>query len=140
MPVARKFLGMLSTADLCDEFRDEIQVIGPGLSHFGRASFAGLIETVSVREDNSLVKATLSTFGDGRVLVVDGGAIPVALVGDKLAAIAIESGWSGIVVNGYVRDTEALQNLPLGVMALGTFPRRSFLKREGERGGTLEFL
>ncbi len=43
-------------------------------------------------------------------------------------------------MNGYVRDTAILRDLPLGVMALGTIPKRSFVQRQGERGGTVSFL
>ena len=130
----------MSVSDLCDEYRD-VQVMQPALRHFGaNKEFSGPIETVLVDHDNSLVRETLSTPGNGRVLVVDGGANAVALVGDKLATLAINNGWNGVVVNGYVRDSKELANLPVGVMALGTFPQRSFETRSSELGIPLHFL
>src|SRR5581483_11474228 len=63
---------------------------------------------------------------EGRVLVVDGGgSLRCALVGDTIASIAIENGWTGLVLNACVRDAAALDKLPIGVKALGTNPRRS---------------
>lgn len=128
-----------ATADLCDEHPDMVAAVD-GLRNFGAPRFSGVIETVRVRKDNSLVRQVLSSPGDRRVLVVDGGACPVALVGDKLASLAIQSGWAGVVVNGFVRDTYVLRDMPLGVLALGAKPCRSFETFDGERGVTVTFL
>jgi len=130
-----------ATADLCDEYGDLLQVTQPGLrSYGGRWAFSGLIETVQVSKDNTAVRRILSEPGEGRVLVVDGGGLPVALVGDRLAGIAVEHGWTGIVINGYVRDTSALRGLPIGVLALGAFPKRSFASIAGKQSIEVEFL
>ena len=59
----------------------------------------------------------------GRVLVVDGGgSLRAALVGDRIAALACENGWAGVVINGAVRD----------VAALGSNPRKSGKTGAGE--------
>ena len=43
------------------------------------------------------------------MLVIDaGGSMRCALVGDSIATLALESGWAGIVLNGCVRDSRAL--------------------------------
>jgi regulator of ribonuclease activity A len=79
------------------------------------------------------LKRTLGEAGDGRVLVVDGGgSLRVALVGDMIGALARDSGWAGIVINGCVRDVEALGQLDLGVLALGSNPRPSAKGGAGE--------
>lgn len=41
------------------------------------------------------------------------------MLGDNMAARAAENGWAGIVVNGAVRDVEALRELPIGLKAMG---------------------
>ncbi len=47
--------------------------------------------------------------------VVDGGASTrCALMGDRLAAIVPENGWTGIVISGHVRDPEELAGIPVG--------------------------
>ena len=116
-----------STADLCDEHGDKVQAAAPILRDYGGATaFGGVIATVKVYDDNTSVRAMLETRGDGRVLVVDGGgSLRCALVGDRLAQLALDNGWGGIVVNGCVRDSAALARLPLGIKALATHPRRS---------------
>lgn len=126
-------VGGMTVADLCDAHEDEIEVCVLALRDFGgRRAFSGPIRTVRCHEDNSLVKATLETPGEGCVLVVDGGgSLRRALVGDMLAATAVANGWAGIVVNGAVRDTAVLANLELGVKALGAIPMRSVKRGEG---------
>ncbi|WP_283138256.1 ribonuclease E activity regulator RraA [Rhizohabitans arisaemae] len=116
-----------TTADLIDEYGDTLSSCLTQFRSYGsRARFSGRIATVRCREDNALVKRVLSTPGDGRVLVVDGDAsLRTALMGDLIAASAVSGGWSGVVINGAVRDTVALAALDLGVKALGSNPRKS---------------
>ena len=116
---------MTATADLLDEYGDRAAVCELQLRRFGRAhSFGGEISTVRCHEDNVLVKRQVSEPGNGRVLVVDGGgSVRVALVGDMVARLALDSGWAGLVLNGAVRDVAALAELDLGISALGSNPR-----------------
>lgn len=116
----------LPTTDLTDSHPD-LPVAEPIFQSFGGVeAFAGPIETVKVFEDNVLVRATLETPGEGRVLIVDGGGSRRrALVGDILAAIAIESGWAGIIINGCVRDTAVTRTMDVGIKALAALPKRS---------------
>ncbi len=129
------------TADLCDAFGQAVEVARPGLRDFGGVStFCGRIATVRVLEDNALVRATLEEGGGGRVLVVDGqGSTRCALVGDVLAQLAADHGWTGIVVNGCVRDSEVLAAIPIGVKALATSPRRGGKTDAGARDLPVEF-
>jgi len=48
-----------------------------------------------------------------------------ALVGDLIAGIAVARGWAGLIVHGVVRDSVALDQLDVGIKALGTNPRKS---------------
>ncbi|HBA35314.1 MAG TPA: putative 4-hydroxy-4-methyl-2-oxoglutarate aldolase, partial [Gammaproteobacteria bacterium] len=65
----------IKTADLCDEFDDQIQVAQPlFLDYGGRITFQGPIHTLKIFEDNSLVRSALEQPGQGKVLVIDGGA------------------------------------------------------------------
>lgn len=117
----------INTADLYDEFGDEIQSISIQFQSLGgRSHFDGPARTIRCFEDNALVKAVLSTPGDGAVLVVDGGgSLSRALVGDIIAGLAVTNGWAGVIVNGAIRDRAAIPKLPLGVKALGSNPRKS---------------
>lgn len=114
------------TTDLSDA-HPEAQVCAPLFRDFGgKRAFHGPIATVKVFEDNALVRATLETPGNGRVLVVDGGgSLRCALVGGLLGELAVKNGWTGIVVNGCVRDTIELAARDVGVKALAVHPRKS---------------
>ncbi|WP_117237324.1 ribonuclease E activity regulator RraA [Thermus sediminis] len=116
----------LSTADLCDLYPEAV-LLRPIFQDFGgKGRFAGRVRTLRVFEDNALVRKALEAEGQGQVLVVDGGgSLRTALLGGNLARLALERGWSGVVVHGAVRDREELRSLPLGVKALGAVPRRS---------------
>ncbi len=129
------------TADLVDE-------IGPGvcscdlqLSQYGgRSQFAGPITTVRCFEDNALLKAVLSEPGHGRVLVIDGdGSTHTALVGDVIAELARFNGWSGLIINGAVRDSAILRTLDIGIKALGTNPRKGTKTGAGVRDAAVQF-
>jgi regulator of ribonuclease activity A len=115
-----------ATTDLSDA-HPEAQVCEPLFADFGgRLAFHGAIKTLKVFEDNALVRATLETPGEGRVLVVDGGgSLRCALVGGNLGALGVKNGWAGIVVNGCVRDCEELGGQDLGIKALAPHPRKS---------------
>lgn len=131
----------IQTADLCDAHEEQVRVVDPMFNSYGGLeSFGGAIETLKVFEDNSLVRSTLETPGNGRVLVVDGGgSMRCALVGDQLAVLAVNNGWAGIIVYGCIRDSVAIGQTRLGVMAIGTHPRKSIKKGVGEAGVPLSF-
>lgn len=123
-----------ATADLIDAYADVLQSCDLQFRNLGaHARFSGTIRTLRVFHDNALIKTTLSTPGDGAVLVIDGaGSLKTALVGDVIAGLAVSNGWSGVVVNGAIRDSAAIAVLPLGLKALGTNPVRSAKTGAGE--------
>ncbi|GAA4133080.1 ribonuclease E activity regulator RraA [Actinomadura keratinilytica] len=123
-----------ATADLIDDFGDELRSCETQFRQYGgRTAFAGPVATVRCLRDNGLVKQLLNSPGEGRVLVVDGaGSLATALMGDMIAGAAVHNGWSGVVINGAVRDVAALRTLDLGVKALGSNPRKSAKDAAGE--------
>ncbi|MCU7796923.1 MAG: ribonuclease E activity regulator RraA [Candidatus Thiodiazotropha sp. (ex Myrtea spinifera)] len=131
----------LKTADLYDIHEEALQVCSPVLRHYGgHHAFHGSIATLKCFEDNSLVREQLEQPGQGRVLVVDaGGSLRCAMLGDLLAQIAVDNGWAGVVMYGCVRDSVEIGEMPLGVMAMATHPRKSVKKGVGEVGGNVEF-
>ena len=131
----------LETSELCDQYGPQVQVADGRLRHFGgRTQFHGAVVTLRVDADFGLVKTTLGNPGENRVLVVDGGgATNYALLGDRLAQMALNGSWAGIVINGHIRDSAIIAGLDIGVMALGTCPRRPALTGEGETDITVSF-
>jgi regulator of ribonuclease activity A len=128
-----------ATCDLCDAHKNDsdgaFRVLPPVFKDYGkRVRFAGRVTTVKCFEDNSLVKAALDTPGEGRVLVVDGGAsLRRALVGGNLGAAGAKNGWAGIVVDGCVRDSAELAACDLGIRGLALMPLPTEKRNEGQR-------
>tara|TARA_B100001996_G_scaffold37031_1_gene27391 strand:+ start:4624 stop:5097 length:474 start_codon:yes stop_codon:yes gene_type:complete len=124
---------MLSTPDILDNHPELETLIE--FKHFGgEKSFHGEIQTIQCFEDNSFVKKELGKQSDSGVLIVDGNASKnCALLGDLLAQMAKDNGWSGIIINGLVRDIEILRGIGIGIMALGSCPRKSEKNDQGQR-------
>lgn len=129
------------TADLVDEIGPDVRSCDLQLGQYGgRSQFAGTITTVRCFEDNALLKSVLSEPGDGGVLVIDGnGSIHTALVGDVIAELGRANGWSGLIINGAVRDASTLRTLDIGIKALGTNPRKGSKSGDGMRDTPVEF-
>ena len=123
-----------ATADLCDAHPDQVKVCQIPFRSFGQvAAFNGPIRTLSVLDDNALVRQVLERPGQGGVLVINGGgSLKRALVGDNLATLAIDNGWAGIIVHGAVRDTAVIAAMPVGIKAVGTTPLRADRDAIGE--------
>lgn len=128
-----------ATCDLCDAHKNDdggsFRVLPPVFRDFGGVRrFAGPVSTVKCFEDNTLVKAAVDSPGEGRVLVVDGGAsLRRALVGGNLGAAAARNGWAGVVVDGCVRDVAELAACAVGIRALASMPLPTEKRGEGQR-------
>jgi regulator of ribonuclease activity A len=129
------------TADLYDQFGERLVTCDLQFRQFGaRRAFTGPVTTVRCVEDYVLVKSTVQQPGEGHVLVVDGGgSLHTALMGDSMARTAARNGWAGVILNGAVRDTAVLSEIPLGIQALGVNPRRSAATGAGERDVPVTF-
>ena len=132
-----------SCADLCDKYGDSVRYCDSfPFKHFSKKKkFHGIVVTVKCYEDNSRVKEILATPGNDRVLVVDGkGSQRRALMGDLIANSAVQNQWSGVLINGAIRDSVAIISLDtLGVCALCTNPRKSDRKGAGTINEPVEF-
>jgi regulator of ribonuclease activity A len=129
------------TPDLCDEYTDLVRVVEPIFNSYGgKSSFGGQIVTIKCHEDNSVVKQTAGTNGNGKVMVVDGGgSLRRALLGDLIAADAVKNGWEGFIIYGCIRDVDAISEMDLGVKALNTVPRKTQKKGIGELNISVTF-
>lgn len=132
---------IFATTDLCDAHEDKLRVAAPIFrSYGGNPAFCGPIATLKLFEDNGLVRQTLDTPGDGRILVVDGGgSLRRALLGDQLAALAVKNGWAGLLIWGCIRDAKAIAAMNLGVFALGTIPLKTLKKNLGDTNIPVSF-
>ena len=132
-------MNLASTCDLCDQHKNNadgsFRVLPPVWRDFGGMQrFAGAVSTVKCFEDNSAVREAVSSPGEGRVLVVDGGgSLRRALLGGNLGAAAAKNGWAGVVIDGCVRDVAELAQCAVGIKALAAMPLPTDKRNEGQR-------
>ena len=128
-----------ATCDLCDAYKNDasgnFRVLAPVFKNFGMyTKFCGEVVTIKCFEDNSLIKAAVDSPGAGRVLVVDGGtSLRRALLGGNLGAAAAKNNWSGVVIDGCVRDVAELAQSAVGIRALAAVPLPTEKRGEGQR-------
>jgi RraA family protein len=86
--------------------------------------FAGPAVTVDVRPgDNLMIHAALALVQPGDVIVVDGkGDLNAALMGEIMCQQAAAMGVAGVVIDGAVRDSEALRAMGFPMFAAGLNP------------------
>lgn len=113
-----------NTSELCDLFTDSVDVVEPIFASYGgRISFGGEITTIKCYEDKGLIDRVLAENGEGKVLLIDGGgSLRRALLDAKMAQLAVDNEWEGIVCYGSVREIDALEELDIGICAVGTIP------------------
>ena len=120
----------MTTPDILD-LHPELPFILDFNCFSNKKSFFGKLVTVDCPDDNSLVREILSTDGNKSVLFINGNnSKNVAHLGDNLALLGKQNNWSGVIVNGCVRDVEILQSLDFGIYARGSCPKKS--KKEGK--------
>lgn len=129
------------TADFCDTYPDRVSVLGPGYTNYGGASSCqGEVVTIELDLNNAdLITLLRDENGEGKVVVVDAKQAYYAIVGEMLMQFAQKNSYAGIIVNGYIRDTEQIKNIPVALFALGTCPRKSIPVTQGTRNSTLSF-
>lgn len=86
--------------------------------------FAGPALTVEVRPgDNLMIHAALAVARPGDVIVVDGkGDLSSALMGEIMSQQAVALGVVAVVIDGAVRDSEAIRELGFPMFAAGLNP------------------
>ncbi|KAM7277849.1 hypothetical protein ACFE04_004983 [Oxalis oulophora] len=133
-------MALVTTAEVCDAnpqliVSGELRALQPNFQIYGRRQvFCGPIVTLKVFEDNVLVREFLEEKGNGRVLVVDGGAsMRCAILGGNPVVQAQNNGWAGILVNGCVRDVDEINGCDIGVRALASHPMKANKKGIGEK-------
>ena len=129
------------TADICDQHSDKISLLGPGYNNYGGADKCqGEIVTIKLDRNNSdLISLLRDEDGTGKIVVVDVDQAYFAVVGENLMKFAHQNNYAGIIVNGYIRDTFQIKDIPVALFALGTCSRKYIPVTQGERNIPLSF-
>lgn len=129
------------TADFCDTHPDKVSVLGPGYTNYGGAPMCqGTVVTIELNLNNSdLITLLRDEDGAGKVVVVDSAQAYYAIVGEKLMQFAEKNNYAGIIVNGYIRDTVQIKDIPVALYALGTCSKKSIPVTQGKRDIPLSF-
>ena len=129
------------TADIQDEHNDIVYALDAKFKNYGGAQKCkGEVITLKLDKINSeLIKILRDEDGEGKVVVVDVDEEYYAVVGENLMKFAQQNNYSGIIVNGYVRDTMHIKDIPVALYAIGTCPRKYIPQTEGQRDVELSF-
>jgi len=129
------------TANICDDHSDKVTVLGAGYSNYGGAeNCQGEVVTIKLDRNNSdLITLLRDVDGSGKVVVVDVDQAYYAVVGETLMNFAHRNNYSGILVNGYIRDTMQIKDIPVALYALGVCSRKYIPVTAGEQDLPLAF-
>ena len=129
------------TADFCDEHPEIVEVLSHDFKNYGGSEKCrGEVITIKLDKNNTeLIKLLRDEDGTDKVVVVDVDADFFAVVGENLMKFAQQNNYSGIVVNGYIRDTFQIKDIPVALYALGTCPKKYIPVTEGVRDIPLSF-
>ncbi|PLS17342.1 methyltransferase [Bacillus sp. M6-12] len=112
-----------------------LSAIGPELRPYHKGGkLTGTALTVKTRPgDNLLVHKAIDMAEPGDVIVVDaGGETTNAIVGEIMMRIAQKKGINGFVINGAIRDLEAIKEDVFPVFAVGVTHRGPYKDGPGE--------
>ncbi len=131
--VIEKFRG-LPVANVSDSM-SRMAASGPRLRPMHRqGALAGPALTVKSRPgDNLMLHKAIDMADGGDVIVVDaGGDLTNSLFGELMLSHAIKRGVAGLVINGAIRDAEAIYERNLPVFAAGVTHRGPYKDGPGE--------
>jgi RraA family protein len=127
-------LGALPTPNISDNMQRHYGAAA-SLRPFHRGGkLVGVAFTVKTRPgDNLLVHKAIDMAADGDVIVVDaGGELAQAIIGEIMATHAATRGVAGFVIDGAIRDAEAIGSASLPVYARGVTHRGPYKDGPGE--------
>ena len=135
-------MNKFTVPDICDKYEDKVQIGDLFLNSYGKnEKFFGEIQTARCEHSNKVVKELVSKNGSNKVLFIQHtGKEKCSMVGDQIAQMAANNGWKGIITNGYIRDIEVVKDIPIGVYAKNTYPKKTDKSiGVGEVGVALDF-
>jgi RraA family protein len=120
-------------ANICDNM-GRIYCVDATIKPFNDMRLLGTALTVKVPiGDNLMFHKALAMAGPGDIIAVDGeGSMDHSLCGELMMRTALKQGISGFLINGCIRDVEALRTMPFSVYAKGVQPKGPYKNGPGE--------
>jgi regulator of RNase E activity RraA len=115
---------------------------GPRLRPYhAKGTLSGPAFAVKTRPgDNLMVHKALDIASPGDVVVVDsGGDLTNSIVGEIMITYAMKRGLAGLVINGSIRDSDAVRQMDFPVFAAGVTHRGPMKSGPGEIGRAIAF-
>ncbi|KYZ75669.1 methyltransferase [Anaerosporomusa subterranea] len=123
----------LPVANIADEM-NRFSCVDARIKRVNSTPLLGPALTVKARiGDNMMFHKALDLAQPGDVIVVDvQGDLVNSLTGEIMMRQALKKGLAGIVIDGAVRDVEALQVMDMAIYAAGVTPKGPFKDGPGE--------
>lgn len=123
----------LPVANIADEM-NRLNCVDARIKPLNNVPLLGVAFTVKGRiGDNLMFHKALAMAQPGDIIVVDGrGDLANSLIGEIMMREAVKSGLAGIVVDGAVRDCDALRQMNIAVYSAGITPQGPYKDGPGE--------
>ncbi|MER3114049.1 RraA family protein [Bacillus altitudinis] len=117
-----------------DDCMNRIGAVGPQIVPFNKKTLLGIAFTVKVPEgDNLMFHKAMDMAQPGDVIMIDaGGDTNRAIFGELMISYCQSRGIAGVVIDGSVRDAEALGEMNIPVYAKGITPNGPYKNGPGE--------
>jgi len=123
----------LPVANIADEM-NRFDCVDARIKPYNSAPLLGPAFTVKARiGDNLMLHKALDLAQPGDVLVVDvQGDLANSLTGEIMMRQAMKKGFAGVVIDGAIRDVEALREMDMAIYAAGVTPKGPYKDGPGE--------
>lgn len=130
--LVQKFAGIPSSN--IGDMLNRLSCMRPEICPFNDKPLLGVAFTVKCPAgDNLMLHRALDLAHPGDILVVDGeGCANRALMGEMMLDYAVKRGIGGFVIDGVVRDGNALRSAPIPFYATGLTPQGPYKNGPGE--------
>ncbi len=130
--LVEKFRG-LPVANIADEM-NRLGCMDARIKPLNSTPLLGTAFTVKARiGDNLMFHKALDLAQPGDIIVVDGrGDLANSLTGEIMMRQALKKGLAGVVVDGAVRDADALRQMNMAIYAAGITPQGPYKDGPGE--------
>jgi RraA family protein len=124
-----------------DDCMNRTAAVDPAINPLNKATLLGTAFTVKVPEgDNLMFHKAMDLAQPGDVIVIDaGGDTKRAIFGELMVTYCKSRGIAGVIVDGSVRDADALSEMDIAVYAKGITPNGPYKNGPGEINTPITF-